>query len=375
MQEIIRKILIFSLFISTMCNIIGGRFSTLNTAFADDDYSMITIEKDSGRVLYERNANVKRPMASTTKIATAITVIENCKNLEKVVKVPSSAVGVEGSSVYLQENESVKIIDLLYGLMLRSGNDCAVALAITVSGSVSDFSVLMNRLAQKVGATDTNFVNPHGLHDENHYTTASDLAKISAYAMKNPVFCEIVSTKRYVMPWEGHEYDRVMLNKNKILSSFDGGNGIKTGYTKRSGRCLVASAERNGMTVISVVLNCGPMFEECARLMEQAFNEYEIATIDYNDVNLCCAVEKGAQSFAELAFETVRYPIKRDGSERLSYRVNGVDSLSAPVKRDTKNGNFDVYLNNRLIFSQKLYTIYDVKQKGLTDFIREILTA
>ena len=241
--------------------------------------SMITTEAGSGRVLYEKNADSRRPMASTTKIATAITVIDNVSDLEKTVVIPDCAVGVEGSSIYLSKGETASIRDLLYGLMLQSGNDCAVALAVTTAGSVEKFAALMNETARKCGANDTNFVTPHGLHDDNHYTTARDLAKISAYAMKNATFREIVSSKRHTMPWAGHDCDRVILNKNKILTTFDGGDGIKTGYTKKAGRCLVASATRDGMTIISVVLDCGPMFEECRNLMEKAFEEYSLVDI------------------------------------------------------------------------------------------------
>ena len=228
--------------------------------------AMAVIEASTGRLLYEKSKDLKLPMASTTKICTAITVIENCDNIEKTVTVPDKAVGVEGSSIYLQKSEKVKIIDLLYGLMLQSGNDCAEALAITVGGSIEHFAAMMNETAAKAGATNSNFVTPHGLHDDNHYTTAYDLALISAYAFKNPVFEQIVSTKKHIMPWEGRNYPRVIVNKNKILSTYEGGDGVKTGFTKKAGRCLVSSATRDGMRIIAVVLNCGPMFEDCASL-------------------------------------------------------------------------------------------------------------
>jgi hypothetical protein len=161
---------------------------------------------------------------------------------------------VEGSSIYLRQGEKLTIRQLLYGLMLRSGNDCAVALAVKIGGNVERFAEMMNELARKIGVEKTNFVNPHGLHDDNHYTTAFDLARISAYAMKNSVFREIVSTKNITI--SGVEGERVLVNKNKMLSTFAGGDGIKTGFTKRAGRCLVSSAIKNGMEVVSVVLNC-----------------------------------------------------------------------------------------------------------------------
>ena len=186
---------------------------------------------------------------------------------------PSAAVGVEGSSVYLEHDEELKIIDLLHGLMLQSGNDCAVALAIITGGSVEGFVKLMNETAHKAGAENTNFANSHGLPNDDHYTTALDLCKISHYAMKNEVFREIVSAKRHTTPYHGHDYKRNFPNKNKILFDYLGGNGIKTGFTKKAGRCLVSSATRDGKTYICTVLNCGNMWEESMRLLDKAFTE------------------------------------------------------------------------------------------------------
>ncbi|MDE7395275.1 MAG: D-alanyl-D-alanine carboxypeptidase, partial [Clostridiales bacterium] len=274
--------------------------------------SMAVIEASSGRLLYAKNGNAKRPIASTTKICTAITVLENCDDIEKTIVVPDAAVGVEGSSIYLQKGEKVKIIDLLYGLMLRSGNDCATALAITVGGSVEQFAALMNETAIKAGATDSHFVNPHGLHHDEHYTTACDLAKITAYAFKNETFEKIVATKTHVMPWEGRDYPRTMHNKNKILSTYEGGDGVKTGFTKKAGRCLVSSATRNGMRVIAVVLNCGPMFEECAALMDKAFEEYSLFCPIENPIEAQASVKDGKEGNVSLTSkDTFLYPIKK----------------------------------------------------------------
>ena len=178
----------------------------------------VVMEASSRRVLYAKNPHMKLPMASTTKIMTAILAIE-MGNLEDVVTVSPKAMGVEGSSIYLAKGERLTLEQLLYGLMLRSGNDAAVAIAEHIGGSVENFVRLMNRKAVQIGARNTNFVNPHGLHDDMHYTTAYDLALISAYAMQNPVFRTIVSTKYKKIPWEGRSYDRVLQNKNALLLS------------------------------------------------------------------------------------------------------------------------------------------------------------
>lgn len=335
--------------------------------------SMITTEAGSGRVLYEKNADSRRPMASTTKIATAITVIDNVPDLEKTVVIPDCAVGVEGSSIFLSKGETASIRDLLYGLMLQSGNDCAVALAVTTAGSVEKFAALMNETARKCGANDTNFVTPHGLHDDNHYTTARDLAKISAYAMKNATFREIVSSKRHTMPWAGHDCDRVILNKNKILTTFDGGDGIKTGYTKKAGRCLVASATRDGMTIISVVLDCGPMFEECRNLMEKAFEEYSLVDITALAPDVKAEVRDGAKKTVTLRpTATSTYPLTKEETERLIFEEKGVKPMRGGVKRGTENGKICVTLEKRLLFESKLFTIEEVEPLPVRDILLEI---
>lgn len=233
--------------------------------------AMAVVDGDTGELIYGKNCDLKRWPASTTKICTAITVLENCTTLDLPMPVPDEAVGVEGSSLYLQKGEMLSVRDMLYGLMLQSGNDCAVALAIITGGSVEGFVKMMNETAEKAGAVNTHFMNPHGLHNEEHYTTARDLCAISYYAMKNESFREIVSTKRHRTPFHGHNYDRNFPNKNKMLFNYEGGNGIKTGFTKKSGRCLVSSATRDGKTYICTVLNCGNMWEESARLLDMAF--------------------------------------------------------------------------------------------------------
>lgn len=244
----------------------------ISTEINSSAASMALVDGDTGELIYSKNCDAKREPASTTKICTAITVLENWSLLDLPVPIPDEAIGIEGSSLYLQNGEMLSVRDLLYGLMLQSGNDCAVALAVIVGGSVDGFVKLMNETAKMAGATNTNFVNPHGLHHDDHYTTARDLCAISYYAMKNEVFREIVGTKRHRTPYHNHDYDRNFPNKNKILYNYDGGNGIKTGYTRASGRCLVSSATRDGKTYICTVLNCYDMFEECMRLMDRAFN-------------------------------------------------------------------------------------------------------
>lgn len=237
----------------------------------------IAMELTTQTTLCERNADSRLPMASTTKIMTAIIIIEDC-NLDEELTVDDEAVGVEGSSIYLKKDEQINVKDLIYGLMMRSGNDCATALAIHHSGSIEKFVEEMNSRAKTMGAENTSFANPSGLPDENHYTTARDLCKIACYSMRNEIFKEVVGTKNYSGKFRSY------VNKNKMLSICDGANGVKTGYTLKAGRCLVSSCERDGMDVVSVVLNCPDMYERSCEIFDECFSKYSLVKIDENRV-------------------------------------------------------------------------------------------
>lgn len=235
--------------------------------------AIVVMDAETGEILYGENEKVRMEIASTTKILTAITVIENSDILQRTI-IPVQAVGVEGSSIYLRKGEKWRVLDLLYGLMLRSGNDAAVALALITSGSLEAFAEKMNETAKKAGAVDCNFTNPHGLHDVNHYCTASDLAKITRYALRSPIFAEICKTKTHHAEKEnGGVLEKVTFyNKNKLLYSYPSATGVKTGYTKHSGRCLVSSAEREGISLICVTLNVYDTYGVSKRMFEKYFS-------------------------------------------------------------------------------------------------------
>lgn len=238
------------LFVLTVIFVNSCKTPENNVSRARQTSAYAVIDLRSGKIIKSSNGEAKLPIASTTKILSAITVIEEVFDLDEEIFVPSAAVGIEGSSVYLSPGERISYRDLLYGLMLRSGNDCAVALAIKTSGSVEKFVAKMNEVAKKAGAINSSFANPHGLDDEKHYSTADDLAKITAYAMNNDVFRTIVSTKYHDT---SGEVSRCFKNKNKMLWNYDGAIGVKTGYTKKSGRCLVSAAEKYGKSFAVVV--------------------------------------------------------------------------------------------------------------------------
>lgn len=313
------------------------------------------IEVQSGRILSSYNENAILPMASTTKILTALTVIENF-SVDTVVTIPKSAVGIEGSSIYLREGEKLSVKELLYGLMLRSGNDCAEALAQTLV-SRDEFIKLMNDTAKKAGAKNSNFTNPHGLHDKNHYTTALDLCLISSKAMKNSIFKEIVSTKKVSISNDGYSYDRVLINKNKLLFNYDGCTGVKTGYTKNAGRCLVSSAVKNGLEVVCVVINSPQMWERSKELLDFSFNNYKMVNlIDKNDFDNKIFKDKNNKSFAIELSTGFKYPLKNDEISKIKYKCNG-KNFDDFINNPQNSAVFEIFIENELIFSQNIFTI------------------
>ena len=238
----------------------------------------VIIDERSGRVLLAHNADAALPMASTTKVMTALLALE-LGDLSDAVTCGPNAYGVPGTSIYLDQGETLTLRDMLYGLMLASGNDAAVAIAEHIGGTADSFCAMMIARAAELGCRNNVFLTPHGLPCDGHYTTAHDLALIAREAMTHPEFREIVGTARATIPWAGRGYDRVLKNKNKLLTTYEGATGIKTGYTRKAGRCLVFGAERDGMRIIGVVLNCPDWFDEAARLMDTAFERYEAVSM------------------------------------------------------------------------------------------------
>ena len=232
----------------------------------------ILMDAQTGRVIYEKNADSRSLIASTTKIMTALIVCEQCNVLDRV-RVPKEAVGIEGSSMYLKEGEVLTVQELLYGLMLRSGNDAAVALAIYCGGTVEGFAELMNDKARILEMNETHFENPNGLDSPGHYSTARDLAVLSCYAMQNPIFAKTVSTKVVNVG------DRSLQNHNKLLWQLEGAEGIKTGYTKAAGRILVSSATRQGRRLVAVTINAPNDWQDHKDLLELGFRDYKVVRI------------------------------------------------------------------------------------------------
>lgn len=236
--------------------------------------SAVLVDADSGQILYEKNAKERLPMASTTKIMTALCAVE-LADISDVITVDRRAVGVEGSSVYLQEGEQLTLLQLLYALLLQSANDAAAAIAIGTAGSIEAFAKEMNQKALELGLKDTHFDNPHGLDSEQHYTTARDLALIARAALAHPTLRAICATRKITIPGAEENQVRVLVNHNKMLRSYEGAIGVKTGFTKRSGRCLVSAAERNGLTLIAVTLSAPDDWNDHTRMLDAGYEALE----------------------------------------------------------------------------------------------------
>ena len=328
----------------------------------------------SGRVLYEENAEAKLPMASTTKVMTAILAIEN-GNFSDVVTVSENAAGIEGSSMYLSAGETITLEDLVYGLMLASGNDAAYAIAEHIGGSAEQFIEMMNNKAQEIGAAGTHFVTPNGLHDEAHYTTAKDLAKIACYAMQNETFCDVVATTSKDLPADEDSPARYLRSKNKILYLYEGGNGIKTGYTKAAGKCLVAGAQREGMQLVSVVLNDYDMFEDSMELLDYGFANYQMQRLaSSGDVFGEVPVEGGVKDLVSVAIsEDISLPLRENEGTMVKTTVDLPEKLEAPVEAGEVIGSVTFYLNEEVSVQADLCTQEAIQEKTFRHHLARVM--
>lgn len=336
--------------------------------------SAVLIDADSGAVLYEKDAYTKRPMASTTKIMTALVAIEQ-SDLSKIVRIPKKAVGVEGSSIYLYENEELTMEQLVYALMLESANDAATAIAISVAGSVEAFAEKMNSRADEIGLDDTSFENPHGLDSENHYTTASDLAKLTAEALKNEEFRKIVSTYKTTIPMNGGGV-RLLINHNRLLRSYDGAIGVKTGYTKRCGRCLVTAAERDGVTLVAVTLNASDDWNDHRRMLDYGFSQLESVTLADTAVTGRIETVGGTSSYIEYTSGRSLCVTLPKGQHDIKQTVELFRFYYAPIEKGYVLGRVVYYDGEKEIASMPLYASDSVEKRkeehGFTAWLKSL---
>lgn len=323
--------------------------------------SAILIDANSGRVLMSENSDIRLGMASTTKIMTAVVALEKGRP-DDIVTVSAAAAGIEGSSIYLKTGEKISLKDLLYGLMLNSGNDAGAAIAEHISGDTKTFANLMTQKAKELGLSNTSFTNPHGLDDEGHYTTAYDLAQITMYALDKPLFAEIVSTKVktiYSVTDEG-ENIRTLSNHNKLLSQYKGTDGVKTGFTKKCGRCLVSSATKDCLKLIAVTLSAPDDWNDHKQMMDYGFSNYKLkkpvkANSYVRAVPLIGADFDKAFLYAQ---SEISFAAKKNDKIKVEYSTPGL--IKAPVYQGQCHGRVSVILNGKEIKTVDLIALEDI---------------
>ena len=361
--------------------------SNLQTNSANDfptinSRAYIILDRKSSTVILGKNHNQRKKMASTTKIMTSLVVIENC-NLSDTVEISKKAGSTGGSRLGIKTGDKITVNDLLYGLMLCSGNDAAVALAEHVAGSINNFSELMNNKALELGLTNTHFITPHGLDADEHYTTAYELAILSNYALKNETFAKIVGTKEYTITINNNV--KTIRNNNELLGNLNGVYGIKTGFTNGANRCLVTACKRGDMDIICVVLGADTKkfrSTDSIKLMEYAFSHFEYVDIN-NIINTyfenwkkehldTFSVYKGLYDYISLTYNPPTYsniPIKNDMLDKFNIIINCNTNLNAPISKGTIIGNITLLSGETTIYSSNISVDCDIKKKNITDYL------
>lgn len=342
----------------------------------------VVIDRKSNTILVGKNENQKKKMASTTKIMTALVVIENC-NLSDTVEVSKKAAGTGGSRLGLKTGDKITVYDLLYGLMMCSGNDAAVSLAEHVAGSISGFAELMNKKAQELGLSNTHFVTPHGLDEDEHYTTAYELAILANHAMNNEIFAEIVGTKNYTITING--YPKALTNTNELLGVLNGVYGIKTGFTNGANRCLVTSCKRGDMDIICVVLGADTKkyrTTDSIKLIEYAFNHFTYVNVeeivsDYfktwkEEFSHTITISKGVSNYLDITYQNLPYPsipVREDLVNSFQVYINCESVLNAPVEKGTSIGTITLELDGNIVYSGDIFVNTTIEHKTMLDYL------
>lgn len=370
------KNLFFLLFILILLFSFDISFASEENSLNLNARSCIVLDRNSKKIIFGKNEYNRVKMASTTKIMTATVIIENC-DLSQTVTVSKKAAGTGGSRLGLKTGDKITIRDLLYGLLLCSGNDAAIALAETAAGSVQNFSNMMNNKAKELGLNNSHFESPHGLDSDNHYTTAYELALLADYALQNSTFRNIVGTKNYTITING--YPKNITNTNELLGSLDGVYGVKTGFTNGANRCLVTSCKRGEMDIICVVLGCDTKnfrTQDSIKLINYTFENFEYLDIknlidrkfeNYKNNNTNpFEINKGVSNDLEIrcfSTEPSIIPIKKDEKNSIKVNFELKKNLEAPINANLKVGSFMVYSDNRTILEGDILTTNSIDKK------------
>lgn len=350
---------------------------TLNSRIA------VAYDRKSGEVIWGKDENKRTAMASTTKIMTAIVTLENC-DLTQTVTISKKSAGTGGSRLGLKADDKITMNDLLYGLMLKSGNDAAVAIAETVGGSVEGFAELMNEKAKELKLENTHYVTPHGLDDPEHYTTAVELAKLADYALQNETFAKIVNTKNYTVTING--YPKSISNTNELLGYLEGVNGVKTGFTNNAGRCLVTSVNRNGFEIITVILQADTKKFRTAdsiKLIEYIYKNYEPVNIkeivNEQFIRWCSIntsriqINKCKNNNLELYIDNLDndvIPIKKTDKDKIQIEVNNLFYFEAPLQQNTIIGTIKVNLDGKTVDVIEIKNKNTIQKKDILDYFK-----
>ena len=373
-----KKLFVIFLFILVIYNNINVSYaSVINKNYVDIQVpAAVVIDFDTGRVLYDKNGDEKRKMASLTKIMTSILLVENC-DMEEQIEVPKKAAQIGGSTVGLKAGDIVTAKSLLYGMLLPSGNDCAYTVAIHLGGTIENFAKMMNDKAKVLGLTSTNFVNPHGLDNENHYTTAKEMAYLTRYALKNPYIDEAVKTKSITINFGS--FTKTLNNTNSLLRTYEKADGVKTGFTNGAERCLVSSATDNDRRYICVLLGATTTkirFNTSKLLLEETFKKYKTMDISnylkfYINVNV---VKGKIPSYEESINDNMSYPLTNEEYDSIYIKQDIVQSLEAPVAAGTKIGKVEVYLENEKLYEKEIFLKENIYKKNIMDYINGALS-
>lgn len=350
---------------------------TLNSRIA------VAYDRKSGEVIWGKDENKRTAMASTTKIMTAIVTLENC-DLTQTVTISKKSAGTGGSRLGLKVDDKITMNDLLYGLMLKSGNDAAVAIAETVGGSVEGFAELMNEKAKELKLENTHYVTPHGLDDPEHYTTAVELAKLADYALQNETFAKIVNTKNYTVTING--YPKSISNTNELLGYLEGVNGVKTGFTNNAGRCLVTSVNRNGFEIITVILQADTKKFRTAdsiKLIEYIYKNYEPVNIkeivNEQFIRWCSIntsriqINKCKNNNLELYIDNLDndvIPIKKTDKDKIQIEVNNLFYFEAPLQQNMIIGTIKVNLDGKTVDVIEIKNKNTIQKKDILDYFK-----
>lgn len=344
----------------------------------------VVIDRNTNTILYGKNENTKRKMASTTKIMTAIIIIENCK-LNESIEISKKAANTGGSRLGLKTGDKITILDLLYGLMLHSGNDAAVALAEYAGNDIPGFAEKMNKKAQELGLKNTHFETPHGLDSDEHYTTAYELALLTNYALNNPTFSKIVGTKNYTITINGYSKD--LSNTNELLGNLDGVYGVKTGFTNGANRCLVTACKRDNLDIICVVLGADTKkfrSTDSIKLINYIYQNFKLVNIQEfinkefkiwktNNINTFYINKYNylKNSNFNIEIEPLKYsiiPIRKDFIDSLSIKITCKKSFEAPLYGGTNIGNIELISNNSVISNCNIYNSYTIYKNSIFSY-------